>query len=220
MTRGELYALVWDKPVSEVARLVGLTGTGLAKACRRHGVQVPPRGYWARIAVGQVIERAPPPVDGHIETGVHLVADAKPKRPDATAQMLRRRTAGAQPDETPAQRATEDVAIAGECARILEQGLRQQLRAATRAFLASVEAAIPTFDEKTARAAAHWLKEASAGIAPTAPADEAAEALRGRAVRRLDTAAWLSALVGVHSPERARPAHRRSPRPREQAPGG
>ena len=26
---------------------MGVTGIGLAKACRRNGVPVPPRGYWA-----------------------------------------------------------------------------------------------------------------------------------------------------------------------------
>ncbi len=73
MTRDELYMLVWSRPVSQVAPEVGLSDTGLAKACRRHGVMPPPRGYWAQFAAGMAVERAPAPIDGQTETGVRLV---------------------------------------------------------------------------------------------------------------------------------------------------
>lgn len=188
MTRDELYALMWSKPATEVGLLVGMTGSGLAKACRRHDVRVPPRGYWARVAVGQVVDRAPPPVDGHVETGLHMAAAAKPAQPDATAQMLRQRTSRTQAAAAPAP---DDAASANECAWILEVGMRQQLRAAAGAYLDGMTDAIPSLEEVVARAATAWVDTARAAIAqaaPGAPAEVAAEALRGLC-RRVDTAA-------------------------------
>jgi hypothetical protein len=40
-------------PVEKLAKEWGLSGRGLAKACRRLQVPVPPRGYWAKLAAGQ-----------------------------------------------------------------------------------------------------------------------------------------------------------------------
>src|SRR5262245_3121132 len=55
--REELYALVWDKPMRDVAHMVGVSDVALAKTCRGMGIPVPGRGYWARKASGQELER-------------------------------------------------------------------------------------------------------------------------------------------------------------------
>jgi hypothetical protein len=195
MSRDELYTLVWSKPVTEVGLLVGMSGNGLAKACRRHGVQVPPRGYWQRLEAGQVIERALPPENGHLETGVRLKGSLRPVKDDPTGAMLRRRaarvpTAAASEERPPAM---DDAAA--ECARILDQGLRQQLRDAAARYLAGVADEIPTLDEATRRATASWIDMARSTLTSTGPAEEAAAALRARSAGRGGTQAWLSALV-------------------------
>lgn len=56
-TREDLYAAVWSTPMSTLARRYGCSDRGLAKACERYRVPVPPRGYWAKLAVGQRITR-------------------------------------------------------------------------------------------------------------------------------------------------------------------
>jgi hypothetical protein len=53
MTRQELFDRVWKTPVEALATEWGLSGRGLAKACARVQVPVPPRGYWARVNAGQ-----------------------------------------------------------------------------------------------------------------------------------------------------------------------
>lgn len=58
--RDVLYRLVWEAPVSEVAARFGITDVGLAKACRRAAIPVPPRGYWAKLESG--LQLAPPPL--------------------------------------------------------------------------------------------------------------------------------------------------------------
>src|SRR6185312_10376240 len=57
LTRTELYDRVWAEPVDTLAKEFGLSNVGLGKACRRHDIPVPPRGYWARKAVGQKLWR-------------------------------------------------------------------------------------------------------------------------------------------------------------------
>lgn len=48
LTRKELYRRVWSKPMSAVAKEVGLSGNALAKICNRLLVPYPPRGYWMK----------------------------------------------------------------------------------------------------------------------------------------------------------------------------
>jgi hypothetical protein len=53
MKRSELYAKVWATPMSRLAIELGISDVGLAKACRRHAIPAPPRGYWAKLKAGQ-----------------------------------------------------------------------------------------------------------------------------------------------------------------------
>lgn len=58
ISREELHRRVWSEPVSRLSQSLGLSDVGLAKACRRHGIPVPPRGYWAKRQAGKA---GPPP---------------------------------------------------------------------------------------------------------------------------------------------------------------
>jgi hypothetical protein len=53
LSREDLYELVWSKPMVELAKDFGMSDVGLAKRCRKLGIPVPGRGYWARVAAGQ-----------------------------------------------------------------------------------------------------------------------------------------------------------------------
>jgi len=53
LSREDLYELAWSKPISELAKDFGISDVGLAKRCRRLGVPLPGRGYWARLDAGQ-----------------------------------------------------------------------------------------------------------------------------------------------------------------------
>ena len=56
ISRRDLYNRVWSTPMSKLARELDISDVGLAKACRRHNIPRPPRGYWAKLAAG----KAPP----------------------------------------------------------------------------------------------------------------------------------------------------------------
>lgn len=51
--RETLYAEVWAEPVTTVAIRYGISNVGLRKICRKLGVPLPGRGYWAKVASGK-----------------------------------------------------------------------------------------------------------------------------------------------------------------------
>ncbi|WP_404924845.1 hypothetical protein [Mesorhizobium sp. ORM16] len=61
MTREDLYRAVWTTPMSRLAEEYGISGNGLAKICGREDIPYPPRGYWAKHAVGKAPKQTPMP---------------------------------------------------------------------------------------------------------------------------------------------------------------
>jgi len=61
LKREELYAQVWADPMIRLAARYGITGTGLAKICRKLNIPVPSRGYGQRKQVGRPDPQPPLP---------------------------------------------------------------------------------------------------------------------------------------------------------------
>jgi hypothetical protein len=61
LTREQLHALVWKKPMTRLAAELGLSDVGLRKACHRHDVPTPPAGWWAKRAYGKATPIPPLP---------------------------------------------------------------------------------------------------------------------------------------------------------------
>lgn len=53
LSRQALYELVWNEPRTVLAARLGVSDTGLAKACAKAGIPMPARGYWAQVAAGK-----------------------------------------------------------------------------------------------------------------------------------------------------------------------
>ena len=47
-TAGELKALVWTKPTSQLAKDLSVSDVAIGKWCAKLGVSKPPRGYWMK----------------------------------------------------------------------------------------------------------------------------------------------------------------------------
>lgn len=62
LDRAVLFDRVWSHPVENLAKEWGLSGRGLAKACYRLKIPVPPRGYWAKVRCRQRVRRPALPV--------------------------------------------------------------------------------------------------------------------------------------------------------------
>lgn len=58
--RKVLYDEVWAEPTQKVAKKYGVSDVAIAKACRNLKVPKPPRGYWAKKAVGAKLPGRPP----------------------------------------------------------------------------------------------------------------------------------------------------------------
>jgi hypothetical protein len=65
--RQNLYEEVWTTPLLTLATKYGISDVGLAKTCRKLGIPLPGRDYWAKKAAGQVLDRVPLPT---MEDGV------------------------------------------------------------------------------------------------------------------------------------------------------
>lgn len=73
--------------MTKVAHELGISDVGLAKACRRNSVPVPPRGHWAKIAAGKKSPQPPFP-NPHQDNSIELwVTDPSVK---ATENIKRR----------------------------------------------------------------------------------------------------------------------------------
>ena len=55
ISRTELYARVWQTPMTRLGLQLGISGNGLAKICQRLDVPYPPRGYWAKKEAGKAV---------------------------------------------------------------------------------------------------------------------------------------------------------------------
>lgn len=91
----------------KVAPEFGLSGNGLAKLCRREGIPVPERGYWAKLARGKRVKRPPlKPSPGNSET---LTIEATPPNrstlelsmPELLAALLRAEREASEPIAVP-----------------------------------------------------------------------------------------------------------------------
>lgn len=89
MKRSELYEQVWSMPMTKLAQELGISDVGLAKACRRHAVPAPPRGYWAKLRAGQKPPKTPLPAP-ELDTVVHF-ATSDPAERARQREMEQRR---------------------------------------------------------------------------------------------------------------------------------
>lgn len=123
MTREELYALVWQTPLSRLSKRFGLSDVGLRKICVRHGIPTPPLGYWAKRAHGKKVHQPPlPPLDPGGRDTVHLVVRSEPEMPDdvaAAQDAALARELGRTSIMVPAKRPARFHAVAAATARSL-----------------------------------------------------------------------------------------------------
>lgn len=59
LTRQQLYRWLWTTPAERIAEVIGISGSTLAKTCRRYDVPTPARGYWRKLQTGQSVPATP-----------------------------------------------------------------------------------------------------------------------------------------------------------------
>jgi hypothetical protein len=92
-TRLQLYELVWQQPIKTLAKTLGVSDVGLAKACRRSSIPLPGSGYWAKVAAGKKLSRLPLPNDPRAPSQISFTPTErppeKPPAPLSERQQLR-----------------------------------------------------------------------------------------------------------------------------------
>ena len=78
LSREELYSLVWQKPIIQLAEEFGLSDQGLAKICRKFEIPRPPRGYWAKLEAGKKVEQAPLPAPPAGSSKIIVIRSSEP----------------------------------------------------------------------------------------------------------------------------------------------
>lgn len=56
-SRREFYNLVWSKPMTHLAKELGVSDVALHKVCRKHAIPNPPAGWWAKKAAGKKVQQ-------------------------------------------------------------------------------------------------------------------------------------------------------------------
>lgn len=117
MTRSELHAAVWARPMFHVAQQLGVGERALAATCKRAAIPTPPRGYWRQVSTGQTPARAE--LTGAADDVVKLpssVGKEKAETAPPSAAWPFRGKAAEEADATvpsPGQRRAADVELTG-----------------------------------------------------------------------------------------------------------
>lgn len=102
-TRQALYERVWAEPIRTVARGLGVSDVGLAKACRAAEIPVPPRGYWAKLHHGKPVAKPPLLPERPDKPDQVVIAPAPPRpAPSPALQAVAAALAEAAPIPVPA----------------------------------------------------------------------------------------------------------------------
>jgi len=56
-SRREFYELVWSKPMTHLAKELGVSDVALHKVCRKHAIPNPPAGWWAKKAASKKVQQ-------------------------------------------------------------------------------------------------------------------------------------------------------------------
>lgn len=86
ISRESLYDKVWQQPMTELAKELGVSSSYLARVCTRLNVPRPERGYWAKLASGKAVYRPALPEAGPEDELEWAKGDFQSERKHATPQ--------------------------------------------------------------------------------------------------------------------------------------
>lgn len=72
ITREELYNLVWENPLSKLAKKYNLSDNGLRKVCKKLDIPLPKNGYWQKIQFNKKVIKEKLPLNNTVEASITL----------------------------------------------------------------------------------------------------------------------------------------------------
>lgn len=71
-TRKELYDLVWENPLSKLARKYNLSDNGLRKVCKKLDIPLPKNGHWQKIQFNKKVIKEKLPLNNTVDASITL----------------------------------------------------------------------------------------------------------------------------------------------------
>ena len=72
LTRQELYDLVWENPLSKLAKKYNLSDNGLRKICKKLDIPLPKNGHWQKIQYNKKVIKEKLPSNNTVEASITL----------------------------------------------------------------------------------------------------------------------------------------------------
>lgn len=72
LTRQELYDLVWENPLTKLAKKYNLSDNGLRKVCKKLDIPLPKNGHWQKIQYNKKVSKEKLPLNNTVETSITL----------------------------------------------------------------------------------------------------------------------------------------------------
>lgn len=72
LTRQELYDLVWENPLSKLAKKYNLSDNGLRKVCKKLDIPLPKNGHWQKIQFNKKVIKEKLPVNNTVDASITL----------------------------------------------------------------------------------------------------------------------------------------------------
>lgn len=116
ISRNDLFADAWRRPLSTIAAEFGISDTALRKICDRHDIPTPGRGYWAKVASGKTFPKPKLRPAKRPDLEVVGIIGAVPRSPEMQAAIAQVRAERPtvekpkRPKSTPAEPVTEPLA--------------------------------------------------------------------------------------------------------------
>lgn len=87
--RSELYRRVWETPIRTLAKEFDISDVGLAKACRKHAIPIPPVGHWTKVQHGKTVSKPPLPKGDDVDVVLDASRFRLPPVPASVAELKR-----------------------------------------------------------------------------------------------------------------------------------
>jgi hypothetical protein len=72
LTRQQLYDLVWENPLTKLAKKYNLSDNGLRKVCKKLDIPLPKNGHWQKIQFNKKVTKEKLPVNNTVDASITL----------------------------------------------------------------------------------------------------------------------------------------------------
>tara|TARA_R110000850_G_scaffold218852_3_gene344467 strand:+ start:69960 stop:71084 length:1125 start_codon:yes stop_codon:yes gene_type:complete len=88
-TRQELYKLVWEKPLTHIAKELGYSDNGIRKVYIKHNIPLPKAGYWSKLKHNKKVKKTPLPKTDNQTTKINFKSEIDNEKGSLHSELSR-----------------------------------------------------------------------------------------------------------------------------------